>query len=300
MSVKTIVFFVIVVFIILLTIFYFVPLNTVNVNLNPGNYNFSIIQGNVLEQFYPNMRFPSSAISYRISDCPLQKTDDMNYAFRQVEQITPLSFYPVDTNEEIVVTCQDVNIVHDGMFTAGEGGPTNITVAGEFNVITKGYILLIRESNCPKPNIAIHELFHVLGFGHSTNPANIMYTVTSCDQIIGQDMIDTINELYSVPSLPDLIFQDASASLSGRFLNLNVTVINGGLVDAGNSTVTISADGKVIKEVDLDALGVGQGMITTMQNIFIPQLSVKKIELVINDNFYEISKDNNKIDLEIK
>jgi len=299
MGVKTVLFFVVAILLVLLTAIYLFPMNTVNFNVNP-NYNFSVIQGSVSEQFYPNMRFPSSAISYRISDCPLQKENDMEYAFREVEQITPLSFYPVGSNEEIFVTCQDINVVHEGTFVAGEGGPTNITVAGEFNVIMKGYILLIEESNCPKPNIALHELFHVLGFGHSNNPDNIMYNFSSCDQTIGQDMIQTIDTLYAVPSLPDLRFEDAAATMSGRFLNINLTVMNAGLADAGNSNVIIYGDGKVLKEVDIDSLEIGQGIITMIQNIFVSQLNVQKIELVINDNFSEISKDNNRMELEIK
>jgi len=283
-----------------LTIFYFVPMNTLNFGVKTGNYNFSIVQGEGMQQFYPNMRFPSSTISYKISNCPLQKQDDMKYAFKLVEEMTPLTFYSVDSGEEIFVTCEDVDIIQGGFFTAGEGGPTNVTVAGEFNVISHGYILLIKESNCQKPNIAMHELFHVLGFGHSTNPENIMYNISSCDQTVGQDMLQTINILYSVPSLPDLIFTDVSATMSGRFLNLNMTVMNAGLNYASNSTVIIYADGKVLKEIDLRGLEIGQGLITSVYNIFVPQLKVQELELIINNDFAEISKDNNRITLEIK
>ena len=300
MDLKVVVTFVSVLFLSSLMVFYFFPFNTINFDVKTGNYNFSAIYGNKSMQFYPNMRFPSSAISYRISDCPLQKQDDMKYAFRAVEDITPLSFYPVDNNEEIFVTCQDIGVLHDGFFVAGEGGPTNITVAGEFNIITHGAVLLITESACQKPNVAIHELFHVLGFGHSSNRENIMYSVSDCDQTVGQDMIQAINTLYSVPSLPDLVFENVSARMSGRLLNINLTVLNAGLSYAGNSTVTIYADGSVVREVNLGSLSAGYGRIVIMKNIFISQISVKELELVINDNFYEISKDNNKIKLEIK
>jgi len=300
MTMKTILFILFALFAISLMIFYFIPFNTINFGIKSGNYNFSVIEGNKSMQFYPNMRFPSSEISYQISDCPLQKENDMEYAFNIIENITPLSFYPVNNNEDISVTCQEKNIIHNGLFTAGEGGPTNVTVAGEFNVITHGDILLIRESSCPKPNVAIHELFHVLGFGHSTNSENIMYNISKCDQTIGQDMIQLINNLYSIQSKPDLIFEDVSAKMSGRFLNINTTVTNAGLSNADSSTVTIYADGNVVKEIDLEPLAIGHGRIITMENIFITQISVKELELVINNNFGELSKDNNKIKLEIK
>ena len=300
MSFKTVVAFVSVILLSFLMIFYFFPFNTSNFKVKSGNYNFGDLKNNGTMQFYPNMRFQNTGISYRISECPLQKQNDMEYAFTVVENLTPLLFYPVNSNEEIFITCQDIAIIRDGSFIAGEGGPGNITVAGEFNVITSGDILLITESACPKPNIAIHELFHVLGFNHSSNQEDIMYPVTNCDQTIGQDLIDEINRLYSIESKPDLVFQNVSAMMSGRFLDLNMTVINAGLKEAGESTVTIYANGNVIKEVDLIPLPIGVGRIITMQKIFVPQMNVKEFELDINDNFGEISKDNNKIKLEIK
>jgi hypothetical protein len=308
MDLKSVIALLSVIFLSFLMVFYFFPFNTVNFGAMSGNYNFSIVQSGNLSyeaggnstQFYPNMRFSSSQISYRISDCSLQKKNDMENAFRIVEGITPLTFYPVTSNEEIFVTCQDTERIRNGLFIAGEGGPTNITIAGQFGVITHGDILLIQESNCLKPNIAIHELFHVLGFKHSNNPENVMYSVTSCDQTIGEDMIQTINQLYSIPSEPDLAFENASAVVSGRFLNIDMTVVNQGLADAGQSTINIYADGNLVKQLNLTAIKLGTGRIISIQNIFIPQLKVNEFELYINNSFSEISKDNNEIKLEIK
>jgi hypothetical protein len=299
MDFKIIVVFVCTLFLIFLLVFYFVPFNTINFEAKSGNYNFSIPEEGKTMQFYPNMRFSNSEISYRISDCSLQKQNDMESAFSMIEEITPLVFYPLHSHEEIYITCQDKNIINNGMFIAGEGGPTNITIAGEFNVITHGEIMLIRESVCQNPNVAMHELFHVLGFDHSENPENIMYSISDCEQTIGEDMIDLINTLYSVPSKPDLVFGDASAIMSGRLLNINISVRNAGLSDADSSTITIYANGKVVKEIDLVPISVGSGIMTT-GNIFISQINVNEIELVINNNFSEMSKDNNKIKLEIK
>lgn len=300
MNFKTAIAFVSVVLLSSLMVFYFFPFSTVDFTLKKSvNYNFSVLQNKETMQFYPNMRFQNTGISYRISDCPLQKQNDMEYAFTVVENLTSLLFYPVNGNEQIYITCQDIAIIRDGLFIAGEAELKNITVAGEFNVITSGDILLIRESPCPKPNIAIHELFHVLGFNHSSNPENIMYPVTNCDQTIGQDIVDEINRIYSIESKPDLVFQNVSAMMSGRFLNLNMTVVNAGLKDAGESTVTISVGEIVVREIDLVPLPIGVGRIITMR-IFVPQMNVKEFELAINDNFGEISKDNNKIKLEIK
>jgi len=300
MSVKTILFVVFALFAIFLMIFYFMPINTINFFVKTGNYNFSINNDTSDMQFYPSMRFSDSTISYKISDCPLQKENDMEFAFTILENLTSLTFYPKDNDEEISVTCEEKNRIDEGLFIAGEGGPTNITVSGKFNVITSGEILLITESKCERPNVALHELLHVLGFKHSENPENIMYNVSNCAQTIGEDMIQLINNLYSIKGNPDLVFRDASASMSGRFLNLNLTIVNAGLKDAGESKINVYLDGSLIKEIDFRTLELGNGRIITIENIFVTQISVSEIKLEIDSNFNEISKENNNITLEIK
>lgn len=279
---------------------YLLPFNTIDF-IPSGNYNFSVDSGQNQMQFYPNMRFSSSEISYKITDCPLQKQNDMESAFSIIENLTPLKFYSVNDNEKISVTCDDKIVTDDnGLFIAGEGGPKNITVAGKFYVINGGQILLIKPSNCPKPNIAIHELMHVLGFEHSSNPGNIMYNITKCDQTIGDDMIQLINELYSFPSYPDLAFENVSSVMHGRFLDVNMTIRNIGLNNAGNSKVEIYADNNLVKEIDLEPLEIGSGRFISFGNIWVSQINVKEIKLIINSEFNEISKTNNEINLEIK
>ena len=180
-----------VIILLLFSIYLFIPFNTTDfTSSSSSNSNFSLNNSlNNSLQFYPNMRFPTTEISYRIEDCPLQRSNDMEWAFRIIENETPLNFYPVKSGEEIIITCQDRKEAEGNLFIAGEGGPTNITIAGEFNVIEAGKILLMQDSTCPKPNIAMHELLHVLGFDHSKNPKNIMYEISRCDQTIGEDMI---------------------------------------------------------------------------------------------------------------
>ncbi len=299
MGIKLIFTIIFVLFLISLLFFYFLPFNTINFIAKPGNHNFSVIQGENQMQFYPNMRFPNPEISYRISECPLQKENDMESAFEIIENITPLRFYSVKSQEEIYITCEERNKLRDGLFIAGEGGPTNITVAGQFNVITRGEISLIKQSECQNPNIAIHELLHVLGFDHSTNQENIMYAITKCNQVIGGDMIDLINQLYSIPSYSDLEFGDVSAILKGRFLDINFSVSNAGLNYAGQSRVIIYGDGEIIKEIDLIPLEIGTGRFISMKNIWVSQVSVNELELAIDSNYGELNKENNLIKLEV-
>ena len=192
------------------------------------------------------------------------------------------------------------NKVEGDLFIAGEGGPTNITQAGEFSVISHGQILLIRESKCKDPNIALHELLHVLGFKHSSNPNNIMYNISKCDQVIGDDIVGLINRLYAYPSYPDLVFENVSAQMKGKFLDVNISVRNNGLKDADVAKIIIYADGKKIKEVELEPLQIGYGRMMVLGNIWIPQIIVNELEFYIDYNGNELEKENNRIKLEIK
>lgn len=297
---KTILGFIFLLIVVILLVFYwFIPLDSTEFLIKTRATNFSL-DNNSDMQFYANMRFPEPRISYKIDDCTLQKQDDMERAFNILENLTILDFYSVSSNEEISVTCSSNNIIEEGMFIAGEGGPTNITQGDDFNVIFRGTILLIKDSKCTDPNVALHELFHVLGFNHSENSNNIMYYVSKCRQEISSDMIELINELYSIPSYADLSFEDVSATMSGKYLNTNFTIRNYGLKDTTSSQVKIYADGKNIKTVDLKSVNIGYGRSISLQNIFVTQLNVKELEFVIETNFPELDKENNKIILEIK
>jgi len=284
----------------LLAFYWFIPFKTIDFGTKTGNSNFSLNNETGDMQFYPNMRYPNPEISYKIEDCPLQKEDDMEMAFEIISNMSVLEFYPVNYDEEISVTCDSKNKLEGGLFIAGEGGPTNITKAGNFNVILHGKILLIRESRCEKPNIALHELLHALGFKHSSNPNNIMYHITKCEQTIGSDIIELINELYLVPSYPDLSFENVSAIMHGRYLDANISIGNNGLKDSEKAKLIIYVDEKLVKEINLDIIKIGYWRIIELKNIWIKKVNIEKLEFFIDSDFNELDTDNNKIILEIK
>jgi hypothetical protein len=299
MRLKGVITVIIALFIISLVIFYFVPFNTSRFIPVYENNNFSLSNLNNEMQFYPNMRYPSNEVSYKISDCPLKKKNDMNQAFQIVENLTILKFIEVSYNEDISITCQDKVVSQDDMFIAGEGGVNKVIQLRGFNLIKGGEILLIRDSQCSRPNVALHELFHALGFKHSSNPGNIMYNVSDCDQSVSNDIIEKINSLYSLPGEPDLIIEDVSASMKGRFLNVNLSVLNAGFIDAERSVISVYAGDNKVKDLDIPALEAGQGEIITLENIFVPQINVEEITVSSETSFNEVSKENNKIKLKL-
>lgn len=296
MGFKEVLFFLsVIILICLLVVYFFIPLNTIELSsFRNSNSNFTLNEAYEDMQFYNNMRFPSTNISYRISECSLDKRSNMEEAFLILENLTLLDFYPVPEKEEILVNCDD-RVKFDGdLFIAGEGGPTNITVAGEYNIITSGRILLLRESQCSKPNIAIHELLHVLGFDHSQNPDNIMYEISKCNQEIGEDTINFINTIYSIPSRPDLVIDDVSGFMSGKYLNTNLTIRNQGIIDSLGGKIIIYADNKEIKQIPFDSLEVGYGTRLSLSNIWINKISINEIKFFIDTDFEEINKLNNE------
>lgn len=281
--------------IVLLIIYWFFPYVPIDLKFN-SNANFSVEAQEGEMQFYKNMRFPYKRISYQIADkCTLQKKGEMTRAFEIIEEKTLLEFYPLEGGV-INVYCEDkTRIGEGGLFIAGEGGPSNVSLGKQFSVIQGGEILLIRNSNCQKPNVAIHELLHVLGFDHSDNPNNIMYPIGNCKQTIGDDLINKINELYSIPSLSDLVFENVSASMKGRTIDLAISVENQGLIDSESFDIVIYGDDKEIKRFESKGLQVGYREKITLTNQIISQWKINELRFVIENNFEELNKKNNEI-----
>lgn len=262
-------------------------------DVNAPSYTNSSIQ------FYPDMRFPEKSISYKIIDCPVKKMNDMLDSFQVMENLTVLSFYAVDNDEEITITCSSEarEAEKTGYFIAGEGGPTNITVTDNFNVIHRGKILLLRDSKCEHPNVGIHELLHVLGFTHSPNEDSIMYEVSSCSQVITSDITNEINRLYKTPTLPDLIVKNLTAETNGRYLDVTFKVVNHGLAKSGKSEAFLYVNDQELSKISINPLEIGYGTEISLKNVKLPFGKTETISLDVNTSFDELSKKNNKIEL---
>lgn len=299
MGLKTLLSGLVVFFLIVtLVLYWFVPFQQFEFGYSNGNSNFNMYSFDSKMQFYENMRFPHKEISYKIYDCPLQKNRDMLNALDLISNETILKFSLASGKEDITISCDNKNRIEEGMFIAGEGGPTNITMTSNFNVISSGNIILLKESKCPRPNVALHELLHVLGFNHSENKNNIMYPITDCKKELG-DIPTLINEIYSVPSYSDLAIEKASVLMSGKYLDINMSIRNHGLIESGNTEIIISSGNTIIKKINLDPLGIGYGVETVLVNVWVPKLNIEEIEFLINSSFNELDKKNNKRILKI-
>jgi len=283
----------------LFSFLYFSPFKYKQFNIlnNQTDFNFTLNTSDQLNLFYPNMRFSSSNISYKFYNCENPKIEDMIKSFNIIQNLSVLTFYPVDDDEEISIFCEQRKENFNKFSIAGEGGPTNITISGNFKIIKKGEIHLIKKSDCNTPNVAIHELLHVLGFNHSINKLDIMYNVTDCNQKINPSLISYLNNLYSIPSLPDLEIDNPSFIIHGRFLDLNLSIYNYGLVSSKESSLLVYENDKKIDNFSVEELCVGCGRIISLGNIGIPQNNIKNISIEIKTNEEELTKENNKINI---
>jgi len=286
----------------LLGIYWFTGFSEVSLSPKPESSNFSLgVSENSSLQFYENIRYSNSRISYRIADiCTLQKKDDAKRAFQALEKATILDFYSVLDNEEILVTCQSRQKMKEELFVAGEGGPVDITKAGKFNVIHYGEILLIKQSACPNPNVAIHEILHALGFDHSNNENNIMYDTSKCSQTLGDDIPELINKLYLIPSNSDLVLDGVEPFVHGRYLDVNISIRNSGLKASEDTVINIYGGDKLLETIELQALDIGFGIKFTLQNLQIGKVNFDELRFVIESNFDELDKKNNEVVFELK
>jgi hypothetical protein len=285
----------------ILLAFLFIGLYFLWYNLPDQTVDFTTFKGNISQnlpensaQFYPNMRYVEKEISYKLSDkCSPKKTQDFEMATKILEQKTILSFYNSD-KPQILISCENVSPKPDkeGHFVAGEGGPENIINASNFAIILNGTIAFYRPESCEKPQIAIHEILHALGFNHNNNTNSIMFPFTNCEQTVDQEIIDEINRIYSSESLPDLVIESLIANKSGPYLNLKAVISNIGLKEVKYSTLLIKSGDKEIDKIKIEELDFGAKRLLTIQNLRI-QRHTTEITIEIITSLDEISKSNN-------
>ena len=244
-------------------------------------------------QFYPNMRFAELPISYSISEaCNARKRDDIRVALAELEQTTPLAF--VERGEgSISYACSHVELPsgQTNHFVAGEAVPTRIVNASAFYIIEGANVSLYRDELCDTPQVALHETLHALGFDHTSNETSIMFPITQCDQTLDTSIIETLVQLYAIPSYPDLVLVSLSANVSSGYLSFESTLANRGLVDTtGFSLVLRGKDFE--KTFTLSLLPYGKATLLSASHIPFPR-SVVNLSFSIVYDGPELSYENN-------
>ena len=266
----------------------------------------NISYGNV-PVFAENMRFNHNLLTYFVdASCDGSQKSSMIGAFNIFSDKTKIiSFYETQSVEDsdIEVKCSDERVeISDSLFAAGEGGPSKIINTSYFKTIQKGDILLYNKIDCEYPIVELHELCHVFGFNHSDNPVSIMYNTSACSQRISDDMVELIQELYSIEPLSEISIQEVWAVKRGRYLDFNISVFNEGLIGAEDVTLTILSDGKVVETLDLGGIDLGYGRTLNAQNVRFPSKSVEVVGFFVDydNSIRELDEDNNLAELTVE
>lgn len=277
--------------------FYFIPIGSQTESIpfkSSANPEMLINLTSQSQQFYPNLRYSDEQISYSIDPvCGQKKEDDMIQAFSTIQQLTSLIFYEDSSNPEIAVLCSEIapTAEEKGHFIAGEGGPSRIISTGDFFVILFGKISLYRDDKCDNSRVAIHELLHALGFDHNNNASSILYPITECEQVIDPQIIDDINKLYFVQSLPDLAIEEVNASRTSNYVDFVAVMANRGLKDSIKSVLEVYSGNKLLSDTDLGNLEIGRKKILNVTRLFVGNARELRFEIKTTEN--EISKTNN-------
>src|SRR3989338_6367944 len=251
-------------------------------------------------QFHQNMRYPDRTISYFISkNCSTKKTSDFLKAASFLEEKTILDFKE-SVKPDILITCSNVapEPNEQGHFGAGEGGPSVIVNTTRFAVIMLGRVGLYRPETCDTPQVPTHEILHALGFDHNDNSSSIMYPITSCDQVLDDDIVEEIEKLYSVPSAGDLVIESVKANKTGRYLGFEIVIANYGLKAITESKLKVMVGNSVAKEFEMGTLDIGSKKSLTITNLRVSG-DTSEISLVIETEENEIDKENNYAEIKV-
>ncbi len=254
-------------------------------------------------QFFPNMRFARTGITYSIDTlCKEDKKQKAEQAFKALEQETSiLRFSQLAFPEgEIVINCDESKIeenISEEYYTAGEGGPLSIINTSAFYIIENGTVILIyNKSQCDNYNVELHEILHVFGFKHSDNNESIMYRINYCNQVLTDDIIKELKRLYSILPLPDLYMTNASATKQGNYLNFNIEMRNKGLSTAENIKLELSYNNDTIEFFDIEDMDYGKGKFLEVENLKLPSKQVSKIKFTLQAGT-DLNPDDNSIEL---
>jgi hypothetical protein len=248
-------------------------------------------------QFYPNLRFSDSRIVYAFGPaCDETQRARVHRALSFLDRDTGLVFVE-GTSPMLSITCALTPTPEKAAsyFVAGEGGPTSILNVSSFYIIQHASVSLYRPERCDTPTIALHELLHAFGFGHTATSTSILYPLTNCDQTIDTNILQELRRLYAIPPLPDITFVSAGANSTRTRLSFHVVVANIGLAPLTNATLIVETpDFKQTFALEDVALGGQKALSVTQLRLTSP---LKTLSFRIETKEQELSLANNNITL---
>ncbi|MEK6927285.1 MAG: matrixin family metalloprotease [Nanoarchaeota archaeon] len=260
--------------------------------------NVTVNMTNSSIQFYPNMRFSSSDLTYSLdSGCNENRKKSAIDAMKLLESEIPVTFTLGTENPEIIIECssEEPEIAEKNHVIAGAAKPNNIINATKFFVIENSNISLYKDESCDRPLVALHEMLHAFGFDHNSNENSIMYPITSCEEEIDLDIINELKRLYSYASLPDVVIEKVVANSSGRYINFEIEIGNQGLIDAKNVQLDIVSSGESAKVYELEDIEVGRKKILSVQNIKVKDAENVEFRIIMNEGDLNMADNTAKL-----
>ena len=277
------------------------PTAPITLHATPQDDNLSAPrQYSTSKQFYPNLRFATYVITYGFEEaCSDEKKASVREAVSILEFESVLDFNEQPTRDaQIHILCSEIGPEPEqtGHFIAGEGGPTEIINTTLYSIIREGKLSLYRNENCDKPLIALHELLHVLGFDHNSNPRSILYPTLDCAQELDRYIVESINALYEAESLPDLVITNANATKEGRYISFSIEIVNRGLVETNDAKLEVLEGKQVLQTFDLGNLDIGVRKTLSVQNLRASRSGSEILFHVVSSS-RELNENNNYLAL---
>ncbi len=253
---------------------------------------------NQLSMFMNNMRFDTNSISYSFVDCDREAEDRMKQAFQIVSDETKdIIFYESNAPKIIIYCSEKEGEKRNSTYVAGEGGPNKVILLDLYPLIVDGKIYLYQQGKrdiCEYPVVEMHELMHVFGFDHINKTNEILYPYVKCEQRITEDIIGELKRLYSEEAKADITLQNLTVSTKGFYLDFNLTILNRGLINAGNVSLQILDQEKIIYSAQIGELPPGISQSITARNILTKSISLNQIKFKATTNTKEYFYENNE------